>query len=64
MLLYVMHQEAAVPVAHIETDADGLKKLAALKAHLAKQYVTYLFRTAEDLGRQSQLDLVKLKAGA
>jgi hypothetical protein len=61
MLLYVMHQEAPVPVAHIETDAEGYRKLAALKVHILKQYVPYMFRSVEDLGRQTQLDLAKLK---
>lgn len=64
MLLYVMHQEAPVPVAHIETDTEGHRKLAALKAHILGQYVPYLFRSAEDLGRQSQIDLAKLKGRA
>src|SRR5262249_17574019 len=64
MLLYVMHQEALVPAAHIESDAESSRKLGAFKAQILKQYVPYLFRSAEDLGRQSQIDLAKLKAGA
>lgn len=63
MLLYVMHQDASVMAAHIESDAEGLRKLAALKAHILKQYVPYLFKSVDDLARQSQIDLGKLKAG-
>lgn len=61
MLMYVMHQEASVPVAHIESDVEGQRKLAALKGHILSKYVPYLFRTTEDLQRQSEVDLAKLK---
>ena len=59
--MYVMHEDAPVAVAHIEADPEVFRKLKALKTHILGQYVPYLFHTPEDLGHQSQLDLVKLK---
>ena len=61
MLLYVIHEDSPVSVAHIEKDPESYRKLTALKQHILAKYVPYLFRTVEDLARQVYADLQKMK---
>jgi O-acetyl-ADP-ribose deacetylase (regulator of RNase III) len=62
MLLYVIHPDAAVPVAHMETDPDRTQKLNALKQHILSRYVVQLFRSPEDLAHRVNVDLEKVFA--
>lgn len=61
MLVYVIHDEASVPVAHLEREAQGITKLAKLKAHIYAKHQAYMFRNVDDLKRQVGDDLEKLK---
>lgn len=61
MLLYVIHEEAPVTVAQIETSPEGQAKLAALKAYILSRYVPYMFRNVSDLEQRTYADLRSLK---
>jgi len=61
MLLYVIHEDAPVAVAHIESDPEAHRRLVTLKAHILSKYVPYMFHNISDLERQAYADLRSLK---
>ena len=60
LLLYLIHEDAPVKVADIESDAECKVKLDRLKNRIQKNYTVYKFSSKEDLARQVFEDLGKL----